>query len=340
MVKHEGLHQFAEQKARETLDRMAFVLAEAVAAVEPANSTASPLEIFPEPGQRRADTEFSLPAEQETAFRAAMSKLGMGREIDQTASEVGLKDGYVAIIEGGQAHKMIAELNTVLSDPAVRPSAIVVAATPDRIIPDPASDKAKEKEVTARVFNTDIESIPETEYDVAQQVIYKIPDLLAQRLAVLELSYDMDGNVSSESTGQFKRIGMVNHITPVYLLRVDREYDRHDPKKYRTLGSKNLIKVVDGMLRQNGETQDVGFVTSATYQPSREVDAASAMLEIERQGVFRNVGVITYGTHQLAEVKKEPYPQLPALGQLAGEAHKASKQLEALRSLLEKNAEA
>src|SRR3989344_8871349 len=111
MSEFSGNQSFAEQKAAETLERQAHALAGAVVAVGPENSAASPLEIFPEPGERRADTEFSLPPEQESAFRTAMAKLGIGRETDLTATEIGLRSGYVAIIEGGQAHKMVAELN-------------------------------------------------------------------------------------------------------------------------------------------------------------------------------------------------------------------------------------
>src|SRR3989344_6354681 len=98
----------AEQKATETLEKQALALAEAVAAINPESSSITPLEIFPEPGERRADTEFTLPPKQESAFRTAMAKLGIGRETNMTAEDVGLSSGYLAIIEGGQAHKMAA----------------------------------------------------------------------------------------------------------------------------------------------------------------------------------------------------------------------------------------
>jgi|GEM_PF-912657 hypothetical protein len=341
MIKHEGFPSFAEQKATETLEKQAYALAEAIAAVAPESSAANPLEIFPQPGERRADTEFSLPPHQGNAFREAMAKLGIGRETNLSATEVGLKDGYVAVIEGGQAHKILAELNIVLADKTTRPSSIIIAATPERAIPEPEVDKAKEKETTAKVLGVEIDQVAATEYDVAQQIIYKkLPGLQPQSVSVLDFGYDMDGRVyTGEATGQFKRMGSINHAIPVYLLRVDREYtDPSNPKQYKTLGVRNLIKVVAGVLRHNGENADenadIGFVTSATYQPSREIDAASAMIEIERLGESRNVGVITYGTQELAKVKKEQVPQPPALGQLAGEAHKAAVEVSILRDLL------
>ena len=337
MVNHERLPSTAEQKAGETLDRMAHALAEAAAAAEP-DERRSLLEIFPEPGERRADTEFNLPPEQEEKFREAMAKLGIGRETNLTATEVGLRDDYVAIIEGGQAHKMVAELDTVLSDKFTKPSAIFVAASPERAIPAAEVDKAKERETTARVLGIDVDDVMHTEYDVAQQIIYKTPGLYPDRVLIPNFGYNLDGQLlAGEATGQFKRIGRIDHVIPVYLLRVDREYS--EGGKYRTLGVKSLIRVIDGLLNHEGRDADIGFVTSATYQPSRETDATSAMLEIERQGGSRNVGVITYGTHTLAEVKKETYPAPPALGQLAGEAHKAAKQVEFLRDLLGPEAE-
>jgi hypothetical protein len=95
------------------------------------------------------------------------------------------------------------------------------------------------------------------------------------------------------------------------------------------------MKVVNGFIDKlpGSEQRDIGFVTSATYQPSRETDAVRTMLEIERESGSRNIGVITYGTIELADVKGE-HPTQPALGQLAGEAHKAAVEVSALRDLL------
>jgi len=338
MTKHEGYPVSAEEKARQTLDKMAGALAEAVVAVEPANSGASPLEIFPEPGERRADTEYTLDTGQETALREAMAKLGVGRETNLTASEAGLRNGYVAIIEGGQAHKMLAEIFVVLSDATAKPSAIIIAATPERAIPATDEDKAKEREITARVLGLNTDSVGPTEYDVAQQVAYKIPRMQPRPVEVLHFGYSIEGEVQTESkTGQLKNLGFVDHITPVHLLRVDREYpDPDDPKKYNTLGPAGLMKVINNFLAQLPESEDreVGFVISSTYQPSRETDAVMTMLELERVGKTRNIGVVTYGTHELADVKGED-PSQPPLGQVASEAHKAAVELQRLRQILE-----
>lgn len=337
MVKHESFPIPAEQKARETLDKMAHAMAEALAAVEPENSGVSPLEVFPEPGQRRADTEFDLPAQQESSFRQAMAKLGIGRETNLGATEVGLRPDFVAIIEGGQAHKMVAEINLILADQSTRPSEIIVAATPHRTIPPHEEDKAKEREVTAKVLSIGRDEVGENEYQVAEQIARSIPGFIAgPPQNTLKAGYTLEGEITDEQTGHFTRLGQVGDIN-VTLMRIDRKYS--EGGQYKTLGSKGLMKVVSHFLTRQGFDNDIGFVTSATYQPSREVDAASTMLEVEREGTSRNIGVLTYGTHELAAAKKEQYPAQPSLGQLAGEAHKATRQIMLLRELLQANSE-
>lgn len=335
MVKHEGYPVSAEQKAKETLDKMAMSLAEAIAAVQPENSGASPLEVFPEPGERRADTEFSLPSDQAVAFREAMAKLGIGRETNLGATEAGLTSDFVAIIEGGQAHKMVAEINLVLADRATTPSEIIIAATPHRAIPPHEGDKAKERETTAKVLGVGFDEVGESEYHVASQIAQSIPGFRpGPPQNVLKAGYTLEGEITDEQFGHFTRLGQIGDIN-ITLMRIDREYS--DDGKYRTLGSKGLMKVVSHFLTRQGFDSGIGFVTSATYQPSREVDAASTMLEVEREGASRNIAVLTYGTHELAAAKKEQYPAQPSLGQLAGEAHKATRQVMLLRELLRAN---
>src|SRR5438552_2398058 len=84
----------AEKQAGEILKSMKQALADAVKAAFPETPDKSPLEAFPEPGERRADTEFKVPEEQEPAFREAIGRLGPSRETDQNASELGLNPGY------------------------------------------------------------------------------------------------------------------------------------------------------------------------------------------------------------------------------------------------------
>ena len=335
MTRPEDYPVSAEQKAKQTLDRMAAALSEAAAVVAPGETGKSLLEIFPEPGERRADTEFVMFADREEYFREAMAKLGIGRETNLTATEAGIQGGYIAVIEGGQAHKMVAELNAVFADQATRPNGIIIAGTKDRVILPSETDKVKERQTTAKVLGITEDQVGQTEFDVARQVAENIAGFHKTEDHSPNLSYDMEGNVSFEDPGddpgQFTRIGFYEQL-PVVLLRVDREYTP-DGKSYKTLGVNGLLKVVDGYLNVWNIQSDIGLVTSSTYQPSREVDAASTMLEIEQAGDSRNIGVITYGTVELAAVKGEQ-PSQPTTGQLAGEAHKAAQQLAILRDLI------
>src|SRR5579862_3561663 len=335
MIKAEGFPNSAAERASQAFETMSAILAEATGAAAPKEGANDPLEVFPKPGQRRADGEFHLGPEHEPAFREAMSKLGVGRAENQGASAAGLNEGYAAIIEGGLAHKMVAEISTVLSDP-VRPGFIIIAATPERIIPSAEDDKVGERVITAKVLGLDLEEVGETEYDVAQQVARKINDYEeADPPNAPNLTCDMEGNIThnkDKKSTQFTRIGFVNHI-PVVIMRVDRE-PKAEGQGYKTLGAIGLMKAIDGYLAHFAIGADIGFATSSTYQPSREIDALSAMLELERATKPRRVGVITYGINELARVKGE-HPTQPDLNQLAVEAHKAAKELIRLRQLLE-----
>jgi len=312
----------AEQKARDTLDRMAAALAEAQAAVAPGETGKSLLEIFPEPGERRTDTEFILPAEQKSAFREAMAKLGIGRETNMSASEVGLEHGYVAVIEGGLGHKIAAELSVVLDDDTAIPSAIIVAATPHRELPPHETDKAQERRFAASILGIDHSELGNTEYEVAEQIARGLSGFIEVE------------HIEGDYPDLFKRIGILEReeAIPVIMMRLDRE--PLEGGRYKLPGTGDVLKAVEAAMPENDTKPGIGFVTSSTYQPSRETDAVSTMLELERSGRFTDIGVITYGTHKLADVKQTEVPEPPHLGQLASEAHKAAKQAIVLRDLL------
>jgi hypothetical protein len=319
----------AEGKARETLSKMALALVEASAAIDP-DDRRDLLEIFPEPGERRADTQINLPPEREKALREAMAKLGIGREANVSASEAGLPDKYVVVVEGGQAHKMAAELEVVLADSVVLPSEIFLTATPFRSIRPDESDPARERYITAKTLGIDISSVQDNEYEVAQQVLKATPGYHHNPVA------SHSGEEGPSVVPQlFNEVGFVkagDRQIPVILMAIIRE--DLGSGRYRQPGTREILKTIDEVLTAKGEDADVGFATSATYQPSRETDIVSTMLELSRVGRPRHIGLITYGTHELAKVKKVQVPEPVALGQLAAEAHKAAKQLGILRDLL------
>lgn len=325
----------AELKARETLERMASTLADAAAAVE-GDASKSLLEVFPEPTERRTDTEFSLPQDREQMFRNSMAQLGIGRESNRGPLEVGLREGYVAVVEGGLAHKIAAELSTVLSDKNVLPSTIFLAATPYRKLPPAETDKAKERLIASRVLGIDINKVADDEFAVAKQVVEAVTDYRPYLHHSNPLnSLAPKGHDLRKDPALFTETGYIQvgeQEISVIMMRLSRE-DLGEGR-YKQPGATEVMSIVNGLLELSGADTDIGFVTSSTYQPSREVDAISSMLRIERFGNNRHIGVITYGTAELAEVKQEQIPQPVALGQLAGEAHKTVQQLAILRHLI------
>ena len=281
---------------------------------------ADPLVVFPAQGkaERRADIEFditNLTLEQEQAFRSAMGKLGPGRESNQTPAVVGLTSGFTALLEGGQAHKMVAELN-IVTESEVLPGAIILSADAERQISD------SEKDLTSQVLKLDKDEVGETEYEVAKQVLKSCGDFIESPEEILPFGYTGTGELTHEPNGQFIRVGEING-SPVVVMRVDREwYEAEDgSRKFKRINNSDKMKIVAGI--ENGS--DIGFVTSATYLPTVAIDAMKAS---KATGVA--IKVPNYGTAELARVKGEEQPTPPALNQLAGEAYKIAKKLQQL----------
>lgn len=302
--------QYAEV-ALETAKRQLAIAAEIVA---PDAKNKDPLVVFAEaPGEvRDQDTGLELSEQQETELRASIAELGPSREADKPLSEVGLQQADV-IFEAGQPHKMKAEFDMVLEDEAARPARLFVLGSPFRKITAEAERASAERLLG---------SVPETERDVAEALVNQIPGFRSE-VYDLPFGYDIQNGfaTSNETTGQFKMLGWVDK-TPVILMSVDRE-NYLDPKtkesKYRNQPqTADVIKIVDMVQRQEDENEHpIAFVTSATYEPSRTVDATVASLSISRP-----VGIAAYGTKRLAEVRGVDAPEPAALNQLPGELHK------------------
>jgi hypothetical protein len=315
-----------EKHAREVLERSKQALRKAVEVVA-GTPDADPLSVFPAPNERRADDAgLSLSEDQESTLRQAAAELGFGREQNLTPSEVGLQGAHV-VIEGGQGHKIKAELLSVLGDGAAEPKSFVFAASPNRQI------KGTEAEVTQRVLGLeDSSQVGATEYDIAKQIANQAPGFQAHEQETLPFSYDINNNFAAgtEQSGQLVRIGQIGEA-PVLLLRVDRENytDDEGQAKYRNQpGTTDIISIVDKTV--SSKEEPIAFVTSGTYQPSREVDATRAALATNRI-----VGVATYGTAQLAEVKGESTPAPAPINQLPGEFHKLAQQVTKLEQVVQ-----
>ncbi len=317
-----------EQHAYELLAQVDGVLGRAVEILAPEKAGERALDIFPSPTEVRDDAKpLSLSPEQESEARGIVAEFGFGRETDLTLSEQGLFGAHV-IIEGGQPHKIMAEAKMILDDVTSMPATIVFSASMNRTISSGAERASAERLGVGA--NGEY-----TEYDVARRVAEHLDGFVAlEKDEIMSFGYDIHDEhaMVERPTGQFITIGHIGK-TPVVVLRVDREdyIDENGKPKYRLQPTAaDLMKIVDGVSTTLGDANSpVAYVSSATYQPSRMVDAAIAAL-----GSQRTMGVATYGTARLAVVKGEAMPAPAPLNQLPGELHKTAEEAERLRAAL------
>jgi hypothetical protein len=259
-----------------------------------------PLVVFPDPSdkERRMDVEWvtDMTPEQEEAFRANAAELGFGREENIGPVELGVSDGYVAVLEGGLPHKMVSELALVNKDddrtPA--PSKIVFAVSHDREI------KKSERKLAKKQLDLHGSELPKTEHELAIAILQK-QDTFDPAGTEYSSTADHDGYTLTT-------VGDLNGV-PVQLLGTYRSGPR--------INNSGKVQIV----AETTEAQQIVFVTSSTYQSTNELQAIDAA---EKSG--REVFVATYGINELAIAKKEE-PQQPALNQLGGEYHKLAKQI-------------
>lgn len=261
----------------------------------------NPIEVFPAQGkaERRADIEWvsGMGEVQEEVFRNTVAQLGPGRMENVGPAERGLRDReYVAVTEGGQPHKMIAQLN-MLRASSERPAAYIITASSDRKVGD------NERAFMAQLTGEDEEDMPIQEFGVAQQI------LRMQKGYQLE---DMPTVVEAEDSHIFVRTGTLDGA-PVFVLDVKRQYD--ETGRYTQLKNADKIRIAARHLGQ-----EVAFATSATYEPTNFIQANQA-------GVPATV--VTYGAEELAAVKGAE-PVQPSVEQLGAELHKVAKLTQAL----------
>lgn len=314
--------QYAEQLLRQNQE----ALAAAVAIISPETPEADPLTVLPAPGELRAEDQgLNLTTEQESQLRIVAAEFGFGREADLTLSEQGIRGAHV-IIEGGQAHKVMAEALTVLEDEEATPSTLIFTATPYRNITN-----AAEVASTERLLGEP----KATEYDMVRDLIVSLPGFEPGEERELPVGYDIhDGfTVTDQSSGQFVLLGTINKA-PIILMRIDREEYVGDDgsNKYRKQpNAADIMGIVDSISAlQDDELLPVAFVTSATYQPSRMLDAVTTGFRIGRP-----MGVATYGTARLAAVKGEATPSPAPINQLPGELHKMALETKKLEAAIQ-----
>jgi hypothetical protein len=329
-------HEFTEhdptQFAREILSRSQDALQRSVAVISPEVPHADPLSVLPETTETRDDGRAQayingalepLTAEQSIQLRGIAAELGFARPIDLTLSEQGILGAHV-ILEGGMPHKILAEAMMVLEDEAASPTTLIFSASPSVKLND--AGKASAERILGYV--------PENEYEVAQALVANLPGFRALKQPEVSVGgYDLDEiyTVTNETSGQFMRVGYVGKV-PVILMAIDRVnyVDEATGKpKYRQPGAAEVIKIVSDVASAQGDNLlPLAFVTSATYQPSRNVAGAQAALTTGRQ-----VGIATYGTERLNAITGEA-AQPKRDDQLPGELYKMAKDIAALDKLL------
>jgi hypothetical protein len=299
--------------------------------------------------------------EQETEFRAAMAELGPGREESIGAQEKGLPEGYTAVLEGGQVHKFLAELELVLAD-TVQPRQLIITGGV-RPIPD------KEKELTAKLLGIPVDEVGDTEFEVECQAIKLHPKFepfpegvrgfLGRVPGKVDAAYNLESNPDEycisprmfaglSGPDQFVELGTIAGGKPVIAMRVDRFPDPENPddaSKYIQPSNAQKIGFATGFVEDEDITnygRDVvnciALVTSATYEPTCTLAALKAEEKVSESEdnlvgnrhayVLNDINayVLSYGTVALAEVKGEESKQ-PGLNQLAAEAYKTAQML-------------
>lgn len=321
------------ERAEAAITLLDVTVSKAVEIVAPGEGRAVE-EVFTMPSERREDDKgLVLTDEQESALREAVAPIGPGRAEDISPAELGLKPGYVAVIEGGQPHKVQAELELAL---AGEPSVVFVSGTPFRLVGKTDERKATigERASGARILGVDVDEVAENEYDIQGQVVRAYPGFEAEAEEILPFSYDIQNGfeLGSEKSGQFVRIGSIG-MSQIVTMRIDREdFEKEDGSKgYRKQPQVTDVSViVDGVITAEGAPADaqIGFVTSSTYEPSRTVETITAWAKTGRETL-----VVPYGTDHLTAVKGEPTKT--SIQQMPQELRKAHTSANALRELIQ-----
>lgn len=259
-----------------------------------------PLEV---PGERRADSTlpdgFELTPDTEATIRMiAAEKLGIGISEDITLDTVGLHKNGVTVIEGGQSHKMLAELTLALETNHIGP--IVVSSTEHRMIKLTKDDeKVKERANTAKLLDISEDSVGDTEFAVALQVIERLP------------GFDVSHN--DVAIEDLVKVGTIND-RDIYVYSIPRmSYEAENGElKYRQPSISDQTLYIQRII----EAPEAALVTSATYYSSRAVGS---------KGRFK---VAAYCSARLARVRGlDTANAQPDFAQVLAEVAKTDKEL-------------
>ncbi|MBP7821018.1 hypothetical protein KA043_02850 [Candidatus Saccharibacteria bacterium] len=245
--------------------------------------------------------------EKELEIRGLASNLGIGRSEDLGLSEAGFPEDSLVIVEGGQGHKMLAELKLSLEYGS---GPIIISASRHREV-----KSEKEIDTTSVVLGIEKDYVGSTEYEVASQIarLAGLVDFDGTETEVSAIPHGLRGKPNDgEEQGSVIKIGTING-RDVCMYDVPREYyDDDGQAKYR---QPSPSEQVENMAKIDG-VSSVVLATSSTYMISRLASIVSA---------GNNSGVIAYGAHSLARAKKEAKPTEPSLEQILAEVSRAEK---------------
>lgn len=250
-----------------------------------------------------------LSKEETDQLVASAGELGFGAAGDVSPSSVGLRHGYTAFVEGGQAHKVMAEI-VVSQDPEARPRSIIIAGSLRGI------KAAEERRVTSAICQIPEEQVGQTEYEVALQIAAAAESFepLEGGPVNLPFKYDIDANnqvsrveEDQEPSGQFVRVGTINDAE-VILMRIDREDyidDSGAPKFRKQPNSFAALQIIGDVMEAAGEEHgQLALCSSGTYAPTRKARVARASLESHHEIRFT-----AYGTETIGAVRKAVMPE-------------------------------
>lgn len=333
-------------------------LGEATAAVRPGEPNADPRQVFDPPYPvRNQAPDPGYDAQTEAGVRAAGAKLGIGRQEDVLPSALNLpgeEEPHLVASSGLIRTKAKAVLRTVNKALAERPRAVDQVGGPAIVVTGSLHRKLGDGDGKTEVESLGLALGTHTEYDGTVATAAKElsgftpiepPVTLPFGYRVIEddpsaASKTVTCEATNERTGQVQLIG---HVAgqPVIGFGIDavpKVNPETDKPYFKPPDVAGTVELVDAMLRNpdvvreagivGGDTAPMVFFDSATYEPSRKLDTARAAIKTGRP-----VGLSTYGTDTLAEIKGET-PTPPDIKQLPGELHRAAEQAAALGALL------
>jgi hypothetical protein len=320
-------------------------------------------EVFPEATQRRSDVDavtFECTPEEEQRLREAAAGMGPGRANPETLKDLGVEKVDVEIIEPGQLHKTVTELQLALQSGQTAPIMIFGS---DRRIPKWQKDKdtKEEKEElgldaervsTTRMLLIGGQGLDEGDFLVRVGEFNAHPDSGA---AIEGVALDSP-NTEYEATERFildmlesdDRGVVTDEVLPVSYDPANGELSDEANGQVRRLGSLDgrEIFLVHKQMPAGGEAlkpaptmlllcnivaeatgvRDVkaSFYTSSTYKPSRTLYGIEASLLAIEDGRQHKLTVPTYGYRDLTRITgKKAEPQ--TIEQIAAELNKTAK---------------